>query len=59
MTSEVWMGFVRHLLTMLGGVFIAKGWVTEAHWPEVLGATMTLIGFVASMMAKKKTVVPK
>ena len=56
MTKEVWMGFVRHVLTMLGGVFIAKGWVTEAMWPELLGSVMVLVGFVASMMSKKKVV---
>lgn len=56
MSKDVWMGFVRHVLTMLGGVFIAKGWVTEAMWPEVLGAVMTLVGFVASYVAKDKVV---
>ena len=40
MNKDVWLGFVRHVLTMLGGVFIAKGWVTEATLPELLGAVM-------------------
>lgn len=57
MSKDVVMGFIRHVLTMMGGVFIAKGWVTEAMWPELLGAVMTLVGFVASYWAKDKKVV--
>ncbi len=63
MSVEVWMGFVRHLLTMMGGVLIAKGWLDESTMPELLGAVMTIVGFVWSYMqkaeAKKKVVVKK
>ncbi len=52
MSAEVWMGFVRHLLTMLGGVLIAKGWATDAMMPELIGAVMTLVGFVWSYKQK-------
>ncbi len=54
MDKTVWLGFVRHALTMVGGVLIAKGWVSESVWPEVLGAVMTLIGLVASWYSKQK-----
>jgi len=63
MSVEVWMGFVRHMLTMVGGLLIAKGWLDESTMPEVLGAVMTLVGFVWSYMqkvdAKKKLAVVK
>ena len=54
MSSEVWMGFFRHMLTMLGGVLIAKGWLDESAMPELVGAVMTLVGFIWSWSNKKK-----
>jgi len=54
MDAQVWLGFFRHMLTMMGGVFIAKGWATEDTMPELIGAIMTLIGFVWSYMNKTK-----
>ena len=52
MGTEVWMGFVRHLLTMIGAVLVSKGWVDEATMPAVIGAVMTLAGLFMSYQNK-------
>lgn len=52
MTSEVWMGFIRHILTMVGGILVAKGWLDEGTWASVVGALMTLIGVFWSYQNK-------
>jgi len=52
MTTEVWMGFIRHVLTMVGGVLVAKGWLDEATWTALVGAMMTLVGVFWSYQNK-------
>lgn len=53
MKSKV-LGIVRHALTFGGGFIVAKGWLTEAMVPEVVGAVITLVGAVWSAMAPEK-----
>jgi len=47
------MGVVRHTLTFLGGIAIAKGYASDATVTEIIGAVVTLVGAVWSVMAKK------
>jgi hypothetical protein len=51
--KEQILGLIRHTLTFLGGIAVAKGLVDEAVVPEILGAIITLIGSVWSVMSKK------
>lgn len=56
MNKEQVLGIVRHGLTFLGGLLVTKGLIEESMLQEVLGAVVTLIGGVWSIMVKKKTV---
>jgi len=49
-------GLIRHGLTFVGGVLVSKGYIDEAVLQEVIGAIMTLGGFVWSYLDKKKEV---
>lgn len=48
------LGLVRHALTFVGGIIIAKGLVEGVLVEEILGAVMTLIGAGWSIASKKK-----
>ncbi len=54
MNKEKILGIVRHVLTFVGGVVVAKGLATEAMSMEIIGATMTLIGGIWSIISKNK-----
>lgn len=48
------LGLIRHALTFVGGVIVAKGLVDEGMFQEVLGGIMTLVGAGWSIASKKK-----
>ena len=52
--KEQSLGLIRHVLTFVGGVVVAKGLVDESLFQEVLGGVMTLVGAVWSIASKKK-----
>lgn len=54
MKQEQVMGVVRHTLTFVGGVLIAKGLVDEGMWTELSGSLLTLIGGVWSILSKNQ-----
>jgi hypothetical protein len=47
------LGLIRHTLTFVGGIAVAKGLIDESSVPEILGAIVTLIGSIWSVMVKK------
>jgi hypothetical protein len=47
------LGLIRHTLTFVGGVIVAKGLVDDVVFQEILGAVMTLIGAGWSVASKK------
>jgi hypothetical protein len=51
--KEKLTGLVRHALTFVGGLAVAKGLVDESMMVEVIGALMTLIGAIWSVASKK------
>jgi hypothetical protein len=53
LTREQLMGIVRHTLTFLGGLVVAKGYVDNAVITEIIGSAVTLAGAVWSILAKK------
>lgn len=53
MNKEQVLGLVRHVLTFVGGIYIAKGLVDEGTASEVIGAIITLVGSVWSVVSKK------
>jgi hypothetical protein len=55
MNKEQILGIIRHTLTFVGGILVIKGITTDAITQEVIGAVMTAIGAVWSVI-KNKTV---
>ena len=53
MNWEMVQGFVRHLLTFGGGFLVTNGVVGQSEMEAGVGAVITLIGLVWSVMAKK------
>ena len=47
-------GLIRHGLTFLGGLLVAKGYVDAEMVQELVGAVMTLGGFVWSVLDKRE-----
>jgi uncharacterized membrane protein YphA (DoxX/SURF4 family) len=54
MKKEQLLGVVRHVLTFVGGILIANGLASEALSQELVGATITLIGGIWSIVEKNK-----
>lgn len=56
MSKEQVMGIVRHGLTFVGGLLVTKGLMDVNMVQEVMGAVVTLVGAVWSVVAKKKSI---
>lgn len=48
------LGIIRHVLTFVGGIIVAKGIIDEALLQEVVGGLMTIVGGVWSVVSKNK-----
>jgi hypothetical protein len=53
MNKEQIMGIIRHALTFVGGILVIKGITTEAISNEVIGAVITAVGAVWSIIKNK------
>lgn len=53
LSKEQLMGIVRHTMTFLGGLLIAKGLIDDATLLELIGGATTLAGAIWSIVAKK------
>ena len=51
---KVVMGIARHLLTAAGGAVVSKGLASGNDVDIVVGALVTIIGVVASVLAKRQ-----
>ncbi len=61
MKDPKWQGQVRHLLTLLGGIFVMLGWIDQEAVDQLIvlilqgiGVIMTVIGFFKSWRAPEK-----
>lgn len=54
MTRDMWLGLARHLLTVLGGYFVAKGSIDSATADTIIGASIALGGAAWSVVDKKQ-----
>lgn len=54
MKKEVIFSLIRHTLTFVGGILIAKGVIDETAFQEISGALIALIGGVWSIIEKNK-----
>jgi hypothetical protein len=53
MKKEQVLGLLRHSLTFIGGLLVAKGLVDDALVAELSGAILTLVGGAWSILVKK------
>ncbi len=51
--NEQVQGLIRHALTFVGGIAVAKGWLDSSAIGEIIGAIMTLTGTIWSVSSKK------
>jgi hypothetical protein len=51
--KEQALGLIRHTLTFVGGILIAKGLITESVSFDIIGGVMTLVGSIWSILSKK------
>ena len=51
--KEQIMGLVRHALTFIGGVLVAKGLATDGQIMDIVGMILTTFASVWSVLAKK------
>ena len=53
MTKDQVLGIIRHTLTFVGGILIMKGIATEVMTQEAVGAIITAVGAVWSIIKNK------
>jgi len=53
MTKEQVLGLIRHALTFVGGILIIKGISSEGMVNEAIGAVVTAVGAVWSVIKNK------
>jgi len=51
--KEQVLGLVRHALTFIGGIIVAKGVIEAGLTEEIIGGVMTLVGALWSVFSKK------
>jgi hypothetical protein len=54
LSREQVLGIVRHTLTFVGGILIAKGLADDALVSEVVGGAVALTGAIWSIVVKAK-----
>ena len=47
------LGLVRHGLTFIGGILVAKGLASEGQIMDLVGMTVTSVGTVWSILSNK------
>jgi len=52
LTKEQILGITRHILTFAGGILVMKGLMSEGTMTEIIGAALTVVGGVWSILEK-------
>lgn len=52
--NEALAGLIRHALTTVGGVLVAKGYLDSGTVEAVAGAVVTILGVIWSLVAKRQ-----
>lgn len=55
MTKEQILGIIRHGLTFIGGILVLKGFTDNGTVQELIGAALSLVGIVWSVVSKKQS----
>lgn len=48
------LGLIRHVITFVGGIIVAKGVLDADLSQEIIGGVMTVVGGIWSVISKKK-----
>jgi hypothetical protein len=56
--KEIVLGFARHALTAGGGALATKGFIGASEVEGLVGAILTIVGVVWSVVAKRKAAAP-
>ena len=51
--NEIYLGLIRHALTIVGGILVTKGHLTGAQSDELAGAIVSIVGVVWSVIEKR------
>ena len=51
--TEQVKGLLRHFLTFIGGILVAKGLASEGQIMDIVGMTVTFVGTVWSILSNK------
>lgn len=54
MKKEQVLGVIRHTLTFVGGILLAKGLVDQSLLTDMIASIMVLVGGVWSVVSKSK-----
>lgn len=54
MNAIVILGLVRHILTFGGGLLTSSGYLEQSQTESAVGAVVTIIGLVWSVVEKKR-----
>ena len=54
MTREMWLGVARHILTVIGGIFVAKGYTDAGTLNVIIGGAVAAGGVAWSIVEKKQ-----
>lgn len=54
MNKEQVLGIFRHVLTFVGGIFVIKGIGQENTFHDLIGAVVTSVGTIWSLLKNKK-----
>jgi hypothetical protein len=55
MDKAKFLGLVRHVLTLAGGLLLAKGYLEENQLNELIGGVLSLFGTGWSIASKKSS----
>ena len=56
MDTAAWLGIVRHVLTTVGGIFVAKGYIDDTGVEALAGGIVAIAGVVWSIIEKRNRV---
>jgi len=52
MNKEQKLGVIRHVLTFVGGILLAKGLVDESLMTDLIASIMVIVGGIWSVVSK-------
>jgi len=52
LSYEQWVGLVRHGLTIVGTILVAKGTIDESNWTIITGSVLGMLSMIWSVRSK-------